>query len=374
MKKARQTFLLLLCVLCLSGVFGNRADAASFNLIKVVTAKGRPAGRLIKDSKGYRFIYKSSGTYAKNEWMKIRKSIYYFGKDGYNVRGLKKYKGKFYYLKGRGVLGSGWKTVNGKKRYFSPKNGAAVTGWKTVDGKRYYFGRLGAMQTSRWIGDYYVGADGVMLRNTYVDGYYVDEDGARTTVNLEDDGPLAGPGEEQPQGSGYIFVGDSRMVGMMNTVGGDNIYIGKEGEGYRWFSETGKKELKKMLKQNPGGRVILNLGVNDMGNINQYLELYRALIVRYPQAKFYFLSVNPVEEKLAKTHGYNTSYVNNKNIQAFNAALKAAFPASYLDSYNYLISQNLIRNIKAGCGTVDGIHYTAAVNRAIFNFVSMNVQ
>ena len=60
--------------------------------------------------------------------------------------------------------------------------------------------------------------------------------------------------------------------------------------------------------------------------------------------------------------------MNNNTIKAFNASLQAAFPGAYLDCYTYLMTQNLIRNVKAGAGTVDGIHYTAAVYQAIYNF------
>ena len=63
------------------------------------------------------------------------------------------------------------------------------------------------------MGDYYVGQDGTLVADTMVDGYYVDENGKRRVVHFEDGDPK----EETPQ---YIFVGDSRTVGMKKYGGG----------------------------------------------------------------------------------------------------------------------------------------------------------
>jgi hypothetical protein len=287
------------------------------------------------------------------------------------VSGLKKYQGNYYYLNKRGVLTTGWKTMGTKTYYFSQRTGAALTGWKNIGSNRYCFGPKGALYKNCWVDDCYLGTDGVLLRNTTVDGYYVDADGRRTEVLLEDDGPLAEPSTWDGT---YIFVGDSRTVGMQSVVGGDHTYIAKTGEGYSWLTSTAITSLKKALKKTPNAKVILNLGVNDLGNISNYLAYYQNLISQYPSAQFYFLSVNPIEAKRAKVYGYSTSVVNNTLIQSFNANLKAAFPDQYLDCYSYLVEQGLIKNVKAGKGTVDGIHYTSTVYLAIYNYVLSNTQ
>lgn len=367
MKRIKGVILLLFCSLLLGGGIARTAEAASnYNLLKTVSAKTTQKGKWVKNSKGYRYRYTSSGKYAKNTWLSINGKIYYVNGKNYRVTGVKKYKQNYYYLNTRGVLTTGWRTVGKKTYYFSPKTGAALTGWKNVKKKRYYFNEKGVMQKNCWVDDCYLGADGAMLRDTVVDGYYVDEDGKRTQVVLEEEEP-----EEQT--SKYIFVGDSRTVGMQNTVGGDNVYIGKVGEGYRWFSTEGIKTLKKALKAEPQAKVVINLGVNDLENITNYITYYQNLILQYPQARFYFLSVNPIEAKLAKAKGYNTTVVNNAKIQEFNASLQAAFPGAYLDCYNYLTGQKLIRNVSAGAGTVDGIHYTSLVYRAIYNFIISSI-
>lgn len=362
MKRIKLSLLLFLCIICIGGGITMRTEAAaSYNLLKKVSAKVAPKGKWVKNSKGYRYRYTSNGKYAKNRWLCIKGKIYYVNKKNYRVTGLKKYRQNYYYLNARGVLSFGWRTVSGKTYYFSSTTGAAQIGWADIGNARYYFDKKGVMQTSCWVDDCYLGADGIMARSTVVDGYYVDADGKRTEVKLED-------GQPEELLSKNIFVGDSRTVGMHNTVGGDDIFIGEIGEGYEWFSTKGMRLLKKALKTEPQAKVIINLGVNDLGNITNYITCYQNLIVQYPQARFYFLSVNPIETKLAKACGYSTAIVSNAKIQAFNASLQAAFPGAYLDCYNYLVGQNLIRNVKAGVGTVDGIHYTSLVYWAIYNF------
>ncbi len=363
MKQIKYILMLFLCVICLCSAGAGRAEAASgSNLIRQVSAKTTPKGKWVKSSAGYHYRYTATGKYARKTWLLIRGKLYYFDSKGCRVTGMKKYKGQYYFLNAKGVLKTGWKTVGGRKYYFSTRTGAALTGWKNIKELRYYFNEKGVMQKGCWVDDCYLGADGIMARDTVVDGYYVDHDGRRTVVNLEDGQP-----EEQP--AKYIFVGDSRTVGMQNTIGDDSVYIGKVGEGYQWFSGEGIRQLKRALKKTPYAKVILNLGVNDLANISNYIACYQNLIYQYPQARFYFLSVNPIEQKLAKASGYSTAIVSNAKIQTFNASMQAAFPGAYLDCYNYLTGQGLIRNVKAGAGTVDGIHYTSSVYRAIYHFV-----
>lgn len=362
MKRIKYIFLLFLCTVCFLGGKLPEAKAAGGGLIRQVQEKQTPPGRWVRGASGYRYRYTYGGRYARNTWLSVKGKCYYMNSKGYRFIGVKKYQGKYYFLNGKGVLKTGWRRAGSKKYYFAPKTGAAYIGWKNIGGNRYYFNKKGVMQTNCWVSDCYLGADGVMARNTVVDGYYVDEDGKRELVELED-------GQPEEVFTKRIFVGDSRTVGMSNTVGGEDIFIGEVGEGYQWFSAQGIKKLKKALKDAPQSKVIINLGVNDLGSLGNYISLYQTLIVQYPQARFYFLSVNPIEAKLAKASGYNTQYVNNSSIETFNNGIRAAFPGAYLDSYQYLLQQGLVKNVKAGRGTVDGIHYTSSVYWAIYNYV-----
>lgn len=152
----------------------------------------------------------------------------------------------------------------------------------------------------------------------------------------------------------FVFVGDSRTLGMKDAVADNCTYIGAEGEGYEWFSSDGILALSDVLGSNPSQTVILNLGVNDPENINIYIDLYKKLISDYPSASFYMLSVNPLDDN----SDFNTT---NDMVQLFNATMKSSFPDQYLDCYTFLVN--------SGYETVDGLHYTDATYQTIHRFV-----
>lgn len=152
----------------------------------------------------------------------------------------------------------------------------------------------------------------------------------------------------------FLFVGDSRTIGMGEAVNDSCTYIGAEGEGYHWFSSEGIDSLDQELKANPERIVIFNFGVNDPENVNLYIDLYHSLMEQYPNATFYQLSVNP----LIDSDGFNTT---NEMISLFNATVQSSFPSNYIDSCSYLTT--------TGFETVDGLHYTDATYKKIHDFV-----
>ncbi len=99
---------------------------------------------------GYYYTDDETGERYKSGWHTIDYVKYYFDKDGYSVRGLKKIDGKYYYFKNnkRGGIATGWQTINGSRYYFG-KNGVMSTGWKTIDGDRYYFKPSGKMAVGK---------------------------------------------------------------------------------------------------------------------------------------------------------------------------------------------------------------------------------
>lgn len=156
-----------------------------------------------------------------------------------------------------------------------------------------------------------------------------------------------------------LFVGDSRTLGMQDAVlesapEDPCTCIAMEGEGYRWFYNEGIVQLEESLSQNPSQIVVLNLGVNDLEEIQNYLSLYEILFEEYPQTSFHIMSVNPVDEELFDG-------VTNEEIETFNQQMQEAFPARYLDCYSYLLTE--------GYQTVDGLHYNGDTYRSIHHFV-----
>ncbi|MDO5424128.1 MAG: hypothetical protein Q4F41_10415 [Eubacteriales bacterium] len=335
-------FVFLLCITTPA----SRAWAASdFNLIQAVDKKAIREGTWKKDEVGYWYQY-TNGKYPRKVWLKINGKYYYFDAQGYLKTGWFTFKGNRYYLskrKGReGELLLGFQSINGKKYHFSKKTALMSYGWNKISGKWYHFDETtGVMDKNCWIDGRYLQSNGVMAVSCWVDGKYVGADGYEV--------------EDAVAQSKLIFVGDSRTVGMKAAVGGKAVYIAKIGEGYDWLSTTALKSLKKQLAKYPASQVVFNLGVNDVGNVSAYRTFYRKLFAQYPDAKFYILSVNPIE------NGKGSWAVTNKMIRAFNKKMKAAFPENYLDCYSELV--------KNGYETADGLHYTSTTYWKIYDFV-----
>lgn len=371
MRKLRAIIVTALMCLVMSlgaGTFGSQVQAASpANVMKAPKAK---AGRWVIKPGGYQYRFKHNNKYAKNTWLKIDGHIYYFKDNKYLQTGLKTYRNKRYYFNSQGQLYTGWKKLGKNKFYFSKSTGAAVTGKVKIASKYYYFSSKGIMQTG-WqkLGKYYYyfsPSNGSMLVNQKVPGskFYVDKYGRRSTA-VSAAGPNNGQSPAVPAKSGSvdIFVGDSRTVGMGAATGKSSKCIAKIGQGYDWYVSTAEPQLKKKLKKNPAATVVINLGVNDVGNYKNYISRYKKLLQSFPKAKIYFMSINPVDSK------YNWGWLScsqmKSSIKKFNSELKKAFPTRYIDCYTYLT--------KEGFSTRDGIHYSNATYKRIYTYILKQV-
>lgn len=366
-------------ILGLAGGLSSMKAEAAYNVKK--SAAVVRGGSWVQNYKGYRYQYKTN-KYYKNCWKKINGKIYFFDKKGYMVTGWVKYKSAYYYLNeaagsSNGALLTKWRTLGGKRYYMSNTTGAMFTGWNTISGKRYYFDKssknLGAMVKNKWVGSYYLNADGSMARDCYVKkgNCWVDKNGKKIVNKEPDETPSEKPvvPPTNPGSSGthrydsYIFVGDSRTVGMENSVSGSAKYIAEIGQGYWWLKSTALTKLKAELKKNPYVKVVFNLGVNDCaGNtVDSYISAYRQLIESYPTTKFYIMSVNPINDKAAAKAGF---IARNNMVTQFNSHMKAAFSGIYIDTYNYLKLN--------GFSAPDGIHYTNDTYLKIYNYILKN--
>ena len=166
-----------------------------------------------------------------------------------------------------------------------------------------------------------------------------------------------------------IFVGDSRTIGMQNALkkylpDDDCVFVGKVGEGCSWFLSDGKSLMADAISQNPDAPVVLNFGVNDPDQIDEYLAAYRDMVAEYPDTTFWFLSVNPVQRARMIEYGASEDaldLVTNTNITKLNLAIQQAFPDHYLDSSTILKLE--------GFRTVDGLHFTGQTYLRIHRFV-----
>lgn len=233
-------------------------------------------------------------------------ATYYFGPDGFALKGVITVDGKIYYLNDSYMRQTGWQTVAGKlycfatadgsavvgwsdlpeeggKCYLSPETGYALTGLQTIQGEGlYYFSLQGAMQTGwctiegkRYCFDgetgraltnqfkpdengavCYLGKDGfalVGLQNIEGATYYFDTNGARQT------------GWQKVDGKYYFFNAEAADAAVKDTWmqrEGLWCFLGKDGyaltglasiDGARYFfdgnglRQTGWQTWEKQL-------------------------------------------------------------------------------------------------------------------------------
>ncbi|MDO5344337.1 MAG: hypothetical protein Q4E91_01165 [Lachnospiraceae bacterium] len=405
-------FLLMAAVILLLPAAETKA-ASAVDVISSARNAGTPSGKLKETAKGVRYCY-ANGKYAKNKWLYVKGNVYYFSSKGYAATGWFVYQkktyyanadgqvyagkwltqsGKRYYLKKNGVRAAKeWVNRNGKyyyfnskgvlfrscqfsvggKYYYANKNGVRKANcWVTIKGERYYFGKNGVRYQNKWVKYkgkyYYLKKNGVMARDSWVGSYYVGSDGARKTNCCFGGYYLDSTGKRQSalRFSGkYLIVGDSRVVGMDAAVSTSQAkFIGKVSMGYTWLKSTAGLQVKRYLAGNQKLKVVFAFGINDLGNISQYISYYKSLMKEFPDTEFYFMSVNPVKEDQASAYGYT---VKNSAIQSFNKKMKSAFGSRYINAYSYLMKQ--------GFSAVDGIHYTGATYQKLYKYIISEIK
>lgn len=350
-KQKKYVWGIFLCVLLSFMVLGMTVQAASPE--NVLQSPKAASGKLETTSKGVRYYNRRTGKYEKKKWLKIKNHIYYFTSNGYAKTGWKTHNGRRYYFDKKGRLVKGWQKIGGNTYYMwkgkEELSGSAATGKVQIASKYYYFSSKGVMETGwKKVGGYYyyfAPETGRMAVSTTVGKYKVDARGRRITSTSD----------KKTGKKVDWWVGDSRTVGMGNAMGISKKCIAQVGMGHNWYLSTAEKRLKKVLKKNPNATVVINFGVNDHANITKYIKSYRKLINEHPNAQIWFMSVNPIDSK------YKAGYVSNADINRFNKKLKAAFPDRYLDTNSYLKKKKF--------KTVDGLHYTVATYKKIYNYV-----
>ncbi len=377
MEKAHQMrrwLFTLLAVLMIVAAAPSRTMAANM----VSSAKKNKVTNSTMVGSGSKIRFKTESGYLKNTWVSCDGKIYSLKKNGYAKKGWFKENGAYYYADKKTCQVQVRKMLQiGKKTYYLKADGTRVqSSFLNLKKNRYYFAKNGVMNKKKQFkvsGKYYyadangvIAEDEIMKIGKYL--YYFDEDGVRqknTTVKV--DGvtyALDGKGRARAskvsagvQKVQYLFVGDSRTVGMDYAISEQGTaFIGKVSMGYNWCLSTADSQIRAYLKSNPEMKVIFGFGINDLGNVQKYIAYYKKLVAAYPRAQFIFLSINPISE--AKS---SSPYVSNKLIRAFNATLKAAMGSRYLDTYSYLS--------KNGFGTNDGIHYTASTYVKLYNYI-----
>ena len=157
----------------------------------------------------------------------------------------------------------------------------------------------------------------------------------------------------------YIFVGDSRSVGMDKAIKEQTDIeveiVAKNGQGLKWLKETAPS-----LYGNKGKTIIFNLGVNDLKNVAKYAEFYNKMPKDFIENNtLIFMTVNPVDEAVRPEWHKR----KNSNIELFNKEMKEKLDERFriIDSYTYLKKSKDFK-------TTDGLHYTNSVYLMVFNY------
>ena len=159
----------------------------------------------------------------------------------------------------------------------------------------------------------------------------------------------------------YIFVGDSRYVGMKKYSQSNDTFIAKNGEGYAFLIENLTLIQNSVDKDSV---LIIGLGVNDYArNYKNYIQIVSELSISL-QCPVYYMLINPVDEEKEMQYGYT---VYNEQIDKYNKLMQEGFDNSVriIDTNSYLKS--------SGYNTVDGLHYDDSTYKKIYDYIKSNV-
>ena len=177
------------------------------------------------------------------------------------------------------------------------------------------------------------------------------------------------------------FVGDSRPVGLQLALGNSapsNVdFVCKGNQGLDWFRQTGYRELlRKLSKQSRKTKkaVIINLGVNDMSNINTYVVYMRKVSENLKQnynCDMYYLSVNPVNSAMIRSYGAGTR--TEAQVAAFNKTIYQKLCSGSDRAFIYI---NTCTNLQKygwssnryDAGIYDGLHYSVETTLRIYGY------
>lgn len=175
-----------------------------------------------------------------------------------------------------------------------------------------------------------------------------------------------------------IFLGDSRTQGILNTgVINDNNTVYGVGYGYNWLvgssgfngttnaSNGGINGVNSKLTTGRNYNIIIWLGVNDLGNANNYLEKYIELAEgQWSNHNIYVVSVGPVQDSKSR-------YAKNDTIQTFNTTIKDGIAKANLANLKYIdlgYTENSISNYDNA-----GVHYGSTDYQNIYNKITSSL-
>ncbi len=157
--------------------------------------------------------------------------------------------------------------------------------------------------------------------------------------------------------SNYVFIGDSRVVGMSSGNTDSNCtFIGEVGQGLTWLKNN-QSDIEAQIQnvsRNASGdtAVVFWMGVNDCTYVDgaAYADYFNELQRKYPDVQICVASVGAVDDSVSTN-------VKNSDIERFNDQLEDNLVQTikWVDVYDYTVANGC-----ANSGDPYGVHYTQA--------------
>lgn len=176
--------------------------------------------------------------------------IFYYSEDDSYLTGEQEIDGEKYLFSANGVLKTGWRTVDGQRRYFDPKTGKSVSGWIEYCGKNYYIdsdsGKVTGYFTDEDGSPHIMSDKGSAVTETgfmKIDGntYYINPDGVlvtgKTVIDNDtyffaDDGKMSTGIVMTGEKEGLLFGNDGKMLTGWQKYNENKYYLDKDGAMY----------------------------------------------------------------------------------------------------------------------------------------------
>lgn len=158
----------------------------------------------------------------------------------------------------------------------------------------------------------------------------------------------------------YLFIGDSRFVGMESCLPEEDhvVWLDRVGVGHSFFF----RNIEDIDDYSRDTIVIYELGVNDL-DAERCVEALNDL-VSLGFEHIWFTTVGPVDEYQTNSYGYE---VTNQQIEEFNQEVVENLPpkVGVIDVYHHLL--------RSGIETEDGLHYMASTYLEWYQFMMNTV-